>query len=155
MWTWLPLEQSCFSFPWLSVYVYCCEYACDLSSQISRHFQSLKCETELLCLCSQVPGVWVIVKFNFFSIQLDHRGIFALISKLLFSYVFTQPIMVEFALHCGAYPLCQVCVGNPAHQLLGEKSSQLAALSETWRCLFSTEILGCELVHRKAQVLQL
>lgn len=63
--------------------------------------------------------------------------------------------MVEFALHCGAYPLCQVCVGNPAHQLLGKKSSQLAALSETWRCLFSTEILCCELVHRKARVLQL
>lgn len=108
-----------------------------------------------MCLYSQVPGVWVIVKFNFFSIQLDHRGILALISKLLFSYVFTQPIMVEFALHCGAYLLCQVCVRKPAHQLWGKKSSQLAVLSEIWRCLFRTEIPGYELVHRKAQVLQL
>lgn len=92
----------------------------------------------------------------FFSIQLDHRRILALISKLLFSYTiifqlfsFTQPIMVEFALHCGAYPLCQVCVRKPACQLLGKKSSQLAALSEIWRCLFRTEILGCELVHKE------
>lgn len=108
-----------------------------------------------MCLCSQVPGVWVTVKFNFFSIQLDHRGILALISKLLFSYVFIQPIMVEFALHCGAYPLCQVCVRKPAHQLLGKRSSQLAVLSEIWRCLFRAEILGYELGHRKAQVLQL
>lgn len=92
---------------------------------------------------------------NFFSIQLDHRGILALISKLLFSYVFTPPIMVEFTFYCGAYPLCQVCVGKPAPQLLGKKSSQLAALCETWRCSFRTEILGCELVHREAQVLQL
>lgn len=102
-----------------------------------------------------MPGVWVIVKFNFFSIQLDHRGTLALIRKLLFSYVFTHPIMFEFTLHCGAYPLCQVCVRKPAHQLLGKKSSQLAALSEVWRCLFRTEILGYELVHRKAWVLQL
>lgn len=63
--------------------------------------------------------------------------------------------MVEFALHCGAYPLCQVCVRKAAHQLLGKKSSQLAVLPETWRCLFRTEMLFWELVHREARVLQL
>lgn len=62
--------------------------------------------------------------------------------------------MIEFALHCGAYPLCQVCVRKPACQLLGKKSSQLTVLSEIWRCLLRTEILGYEL-HRKTRVLQL